>query len=114
MSAKILCVTKARSWASELVRRESRGPGDMENAMRRLETKYDIPWRVFWALRYRPPTDLFVRVYLQIQSAYVSECERQERLLRHEIAITKLKVGPHSKAVRAAEAVVGTKARRRD
>lgn len=113
MSAKILCVAEARSWASELVRRESKGPGDMENAMHRLEAKHGIPWRVFWALRYRPPTDLFVRVYLQIQSAYVSECERQERLLRHEIEITKATLGPHSVAVRKAEAVLGKKERRR-
>lgn len=113
MSEKVSCVTEAQGWANKLVARESRGPGDMENAMRRLETRYGIPWRTFWSFKYRPPTDVFVRVYLQIRLAYIAECERQTRLLQHEISITKLKVGPHSKAVRAAEALVGTKARRR-
>ncbi len=81
----------ARAWANELVRRESRGPGDMENAMRRLEYRYGINWRTFWQLRYRPPSDVFVGVYLQLKAAYEAECERQERMLRHEREITKAK-----------------------
>ncbi len=51
MGARISCggrmtetAATARSWANELLRRESRGPGDMENAMRRLETRYGIPY----------------------------------------------------------------------
>lgn len=84
-------ITDARTWANELVRRESRGPGDMENAMRRLEARYGIGWRTFWTLRYRSPDDVFVGVYLQLKAAYESECSRQERLLRHEREITKAK-----------------------
>lgn len=107
MSEKVSCVTEAQSWANKLVARESRGPGDMENAMRRLEARYGIPWRTFWSFKYRPPTDVFVRVYLQIRAAYLSECERQERLLRHEIEITKLRIGADAVVVRKIEAVVG-------
>lgn len=84
-------VTDARTWANELIRRESRGPGDMENAMRRLEGRYGIPWRIFWQLRYRAPTDVMVGVYLRLRAAYQAECDRQERLLAHEIEITKAK-----------------------
>lgn len=114
MGARISCggrmtetAATARSWANELLRRESRGPGDMENAMRRLETRYGIPWRIFWTMRYRPPTDVLTGVFVKLGAAYRAECERQERLLRHEIEITKLKTGTVSAAVRAAEALVG-------
>jgi hypothetical protein len=46
---------EATGWAKRLTRAEARGPGDIENAWRRLEARYGIPWRSFWALRYRPP-----------------------------------------------------------
>lgn len=85
-------VADARHWANELVRRESRGSGDLENAMRRLESKYGIPWRIFWSLRFRPPTDVMVGIYLQLAAAYQAECERQQRLLDHEREITQAKV----------------------
>jgi hypothetical protein len=84
-------IADAKTWANELVRRESRGPGDMENAMRRLEARYGISWRTFWTLRYRSPDDVFVGVYLKLKQAYEAECARQERLLRHEREITKAK-----------------------
>lgn len=99
-------VCNARGWANELVRRESRGPGDVENAMRRLETRYGIPWRFFWRLRYRPPDDVLVGVYIKLKVAYEAELERQQRLLRHELAITMAKAGPLAPAVVAAAAVV--------
>lgn len=99
-------VTDARTWANELIRRESRGPGDMENAMRRLENRYGVPWRVFWKLRYRPPSDIMAGVYFQLKEAYERECTRQRGLLQHEIEITRLIAGPDAPAVRAAEALV--------
>lgn len=99
-------VGNARDWANELVRRESKGPGDYENAMRRLEARYGIPWQTFWRLRHRPPKDIFISIYVRLQAAYMAECERQMRLLKHEIEITKLIAGPSAPAVAAAEAVV--------
>ena len=95
--AKRLCrvitgIADAQAWANKLLQREARGPGDMENAMRRLEARYGVQWRTFWQLRYRPPADVFVGVYLSLKAAYEAECERQERLLRHEREITKAKV----------------------
>jgi hypothetical protein len=100
-------VLQARNWANELVRREARGPGDTENAMHRLEARYGIPWRTFWQLRYRKPKDVFVSVYQRLGAAYQAECERQKRLLEHELYITKQIAGPYSAAVVAAEAVAG-------
>ena len=110
MCAKRFCdeddVSAAQAWANELVRREARGPGDLENAMRRLEARYGIPWRTFWALRYRPPTDVLHGIYERLRTAYLAECDRQTRLLRHEIEITKIIAGPDAPAVRAASALV--------
>ena len=114
MSEKIHCkdvnvssgAVEARTWANELVRRESRGPGDMENAMRRLEYRYGIPWRMFWSLRYRPPTDVMHGVWERLKAAYYAECQRQTRLLQHELEITKI-VSPDAPAVRAAETLLG-------
>ena len=82
----------AKLWSRKLVNFESRGPGDMENAMHRLETRYGIPWRTFWSLRYRPPADVLVGVWRQLHSAYEQECQRQERLLAHERYIAEATV----------------------
>lgn len=98
---------QARDWANALVQRESRGNGDTENAMRRLESRYGIPWRVFWALRYRPPGDVLKGIYDRLGAAYLAECERQKRKLEHEIEITKIIAGPDAAAVLQAEALVG-------
>lgn len=118
MCAKILCksakekdemsaaASDARSWANFLILRESRGPGDTENAMHRLEHRYGIPWRTFWGLRYRPPPDVLTGIHDRLRQAYHAECERQTRLLKHEIEISKIIAGPDAPAVRAAEALV--------
>lgn len=45
--AAMLAVAQAREWAVAMVKRESRGPGDKENAMKRLANRHDIPWRAF-------------------------------------------------------------------
>jgi hypothetical protein len=55
MSAAAI-IDQARSMANELVLRESRGPGDMPNAMRRLESKSDSETRRCFMLRYRNPS----------------------------------------------------------
>jgi hypothetical protein len=104
--AKVSGVADARQWAGELVKREARGPGDMEPAMRRLESKYGIPWRLFWSLRYRPPSYVKHGIWEQLRQAYRAECERQMRLLKHELEITKAIAGPDAPAVRASEALV--------
>lgn len=85
-------LTEAREWANAMVMREMRSPGDMENAMHRLEHRYGIPWRTFWSLRYRAPADVLVGVWRQLKAAYELECERQERLLAHERHVAETKV----------------------
>lgn len=100
-------VADAREWANKLTVRESRGPGDTENAMRRLSARYGLDYGALWALRYRPPKRIFADVYFALAAAYQAECERQQRLLAHDIAKTKAIAGARNSAVVAAEAVVG-------
>ena len=100
-------VSDASSWAKWMVQRELRGPGDLDNAMRRVAERHGIPFATLWGLRYRPPKDVFVGVYLKLQAAYVSECLRQERLLRHERENTKAKGVLGEALIRAADAVAG-------
>jgi hypothetical protein len=95
MTAKVLYasgISDAKEWASSLVLREMRCPGDMENAMHRLESRYGITWRIFHNLKYRPPADVLVGVWRQLKAAYELECERQERLLAHERHIAEATV----------------------
>lgn len=110
LTVKGICdpASEAKTWARDLVRLETRCPGDTENAMRRLARRYDLSWRVFWTLRYRTPRDVLASVYLKLEAAYRAEIDRQMGLLKHEAAITRLKLGPDHPAVREAEALVGT------
>ena len=100
-------VENCADWARRLTQTEARGPGDIENAWHRLETRYGVPWRTFWALRYRKPKAVTAALYARLLAAYEHECERQTRKLRNEIEITKRKVGANHAAVRAAAALAG-------
>ena len=102
-------VSEAREWAKWLVQRETRGPGDLENAMRRIEARYGISFSTLWSLRYRPPKDIFVSTYELLRSAYLAEHEKQERLLRHEREITKAKSRIGAALVRASSSLAGEK-----
>lgn len=101
-------VDQASEWANHLVRRESRGPGDIEDAMRRIEARYGLPYSVLWSLRYRRPKDLMVSVYAHLQSVYVAEIDRQQRLLAHEREITEAKTWLGRALVRAADKLSGS------
>ncbi len=102
-------VTEARGWALELVRREARGTGDTANAMRRVGHRYGIDYAVLWSLRYRPPKNMVVSVYERLRAAYLAECDRQERLIRHERAITEAKTLFAAPAMRAGDVLAGPK-----
>ena len=101
-------IDQASGWARWLTQRESRGPGDMEGAWRRLERRYGVPARIFWCLRYRPPKVLSVSVYARMKHAIDAERERQLRLLRQEIETTKATAGPDHPVVVEAEAFMGS------
>ncbi|CAM5769922.1 hypothetical protein [Bosea minatitlanensis] len=100
-------VDQAADWANEMVLRETRGPGDLPNAMERLERRHDLPAKTLWSLRYRRPKDIFASLYFKLGQAYQAECERQMRRLSHELEITRAIAGSAHPAVASAEALVG-------
>lgn len=90
-------VEEARRIAGELLKQESRGTGDTENAMRRIEARYGVPYGLQWALRYRPPKDIVVSAWTRLLVAYEAECERIERkaaLERERIRILRNATDP--------------------
>ncbi|HVI30438.1 hypothetical protein [Hansschlegelia sp.] len=99
-------VERAARWADALVRAESRGPGDLDNAMRRIARRYRLSHSVLWRLRYRRPRDVLASVYFTLLAAYEAECARQIDRLAHELEITKAVAGVDGRAVRAAQALV--------
>ena len=46
-------VEEAAEWSGKMTRMRSRGPGDLENAMRSVERDYGIDYWLLWRLRYR-------------------------------------------------------------
>jgi hypothetical protein len=105
-------VDMAASWADALVRSESRGPGDLDNAMRRVARKTGLPHALFWKLRYRRPKDVMASAFFTLRDAYRHECARQQERLAHEIELTRAVVGADDALVLAAEAVVAPVSRR--
>ena len=102
-------IDAAQRWSKDLTRMKSRGPGDTENAMRQIEREYGIDYGFLWSLRYRRDRlrTISISVYESIATAYRSECERQMRKLKNEIATTETIAGADQAAIRAAKALVG-------
>jgi hypothetical protein len=79
----------ASGYVRRMVERESRGWGDQDNALARLEAKYGIP---FWSLdnlRTGRAKTVEAGLFARVRSAYLDLCERQVRQLQHEIAVEK-------------------------
>ena len=106
--ASLDSVEQAARWSRDLTQMRSRGPGDLENAMRSIEREYGIDYWTQWTLRYRRSRlrDIGHNVFLKLCAAYQAECARQERRLSHEREIAKRIAGPDHTAVREAEALV--------
>lgn len=105
-------VADARKWAGALVAREHRGPGDtIGSSMWKAAQRWGIDQSTFWALRYRPPRDITVGVYMRLKEAYQHECERQEARLAHELMLAKVSGlnAANSTSVASAEAFLGPK-----
>jgi hypothetical protein len=98
-------VLEARRMANELVAWETKGNGDTENAMRRVEAKYGVPFGFQWSLRYRPPGDVLMGLFLRLQAAYQQKLNDQLKRLEHERSITEAKGWFAQNLVAAADAL---------
>lgn len=102
-------VEDARRWAEFLIKLEFKGPGDtLDAAMARCERKHRVSRSVLWGLRYRPPKDLLVSVYMKLRDAYEGELSKLDRRLAEEIRIAELigEDATNTKAYRAAQAAI--------
>lgn len=97
---------QARDLVGKLIQLESRGPGDTNNAMRRISRRHGIEYNAIWSLRYRAPKRIWADVYNQVRAAYQSECERQLRKLTHELETAKASSCPRSDLVVQVQALV--------
>lgn len=79
----------ASEYVRRMVAREARGPGDTEGAMARLEARYGIGFWQLSHLRGGRAKTVDVSLFARIRAAYLDYCERQIRLLEHEIAVEK-------------------------
>jgi len=99
---------QAAAWSKDLTRMKARGPGDTENAMRRVEREYGIDYGFLWSLRYRRERlrTISISVYESIRAAYRAECAAQMRKLENDIKRTEEIAGADSAAVHAAKALL--------
>lgn len=103
-------VSNARDWANALIQRESRGPGDLDNSMRRLEARYGISANTFWRLRHGRVKEIYASTYTRLQAAYLAECDRQVRIIKQQAEIAKAKGLAHAPVVAEASALVDDEA----
>ena len=82
-----MSVESATEYVRTMVQRESRGPGDIENAMQRLETRYGLPFWTLWHLRKGRAKTCDTSLFARIRGAYLDMCQQQVGSLLHEIQI---------------------------
>lgn len=99
-------LSRAQFYADDLLRWETRGPGDTANAMRRVAQRAALPLSKLWSLRYRPPKAVASHVLAALAAAHAAEKERQMRKLAHDLEITAEVAGASDPAVVAAVAVL--------
>lgn len=100
----VALIEDCRRMASQMVARETRGHGDTDNAMRRFAARHGVPHSLLWRLRYRPPLDIGAALMSKLVEAYGAECERQRKIIDHEIYVQS-KTGPASALLRSAAAL---------
>jgi hypothetical protein len=82
-----MSVEAATEYVRVMVQRESRGPGDLDNAMSRIEAKYGLPFWTLWHLRRGKAKTVEASLLARIRGAYLDMCQRQASSLLHEIRI---------------------------
>ena len=82
-----MSVDAATDYVRTMVQRESRGPGDIDNAMSRLEQRYGLPFWSLWYLRKGKAKTVEASLLARIRAAYLDMCQRQASNLLHEIRV---------------------------
>jgi len=80
-----MSVDVATAKVRKMVQRESRGWGDLDNAMQRLEARYGLPFWTLWHLRKGKAKTVEGSMLARINAAYLDMCQGQAQNLLHEI-----------------------------
>ena len=99
-------VEEASRWTDDLARYESRRPGDYDNALRRVSRRIGVGYETLRSLRYKPGKRIWTDVYFTLSAAHETMLAAQLLALEAQIDERKASGSP-SRAVRAAEALVG-------
>lgn len=109
-------VEVSAAMAGRLVEMRCQRPGDLNTAMRSVESEYGIGYSMLWGLRYRRDhvKDVAASVFFKLRSAYEAECSKQLRKLEHETFVARQIASSSDPAVREAGTVAehARKARR--
>jgi hypothetical protein len=87
-----------------MVERETRGSGDVDGAMRRIEARFGLPYWPLVHLRRGGAKTVDADLFARIRGAYLSYCEQQISSLQHELAIERAIEGDDDLADLEAEA----------
>jgi hypothetical protein len=82
-----MSVEAATEYVRTMVQRESHGPGDLDNAMNRIEARYGLPFWTLWHLRKGRAKGIEASMLARIRAAYLDMCHRQASNLLHEIEV---------------------------
>jgi hypothetical protein len=80
----------ATGYVRRMIELETRGWGDMDNALTRFEVRYALPRWTLNNLRTGRAKSVEAGVLARIRAAYLDLCERQVERLQHEISIEKV------------------------
>lgn len=79
----------ATGYVRRMVEKETRGWGDQDNALSRIEQRYGLPFWTLQNLRTGRAKTVEAGLFARIRGAYLDLCERQVRQLQHEISVEK-------------------------
>jgi hypothetical protein len=85
-----MSAAQASIYVREMIHREARGPGDYENAMRRIEAKYGVGFWTLDHLRKGKAKTCDVGLYAQIKSAFADHCGAHARRLLKKAEIAQI------------------------
>jgi len=90
MGREVMSTTDvAGDYARRMIEHETRGWGDQNNAMSRLEARYGLPFWSLLNLKSGRAKTVEAGLFGRIRAAYLDVCEKQVSKLQHEITIEK-------------------------
>jgi hypothetical protein len=82
-----MSVEAATDYVRRMTKLESDGPGDIDNALRRIGAKFGLGFWTLWHLRKGKAKSIDSSVYARIRGAYLEMCATKASNLLHEINI---------------------------